>query len=164
MTIAYLDCFSGISGDMFLGALLDAGLSFDALVGRMKTLPLKGYHLERKQEARNQIFGTQFLVRLDTKDQPHRNLKIIREIIRKADMSDFVKDKSIQIFEALATVEGEIHNRRPDDIQFHEVGAVDSIMEWKKWISHPFLYRPYPWEAVLLRRPMGRCRSRPRQP
>ena len=58
MTIAYLDCFSGMSGDMFLGALLDAGLSFDALEDRIKTLRLKGYRLGKKQEARNEIFGT----------------------------------------------------------------------------------------------------------
>lgn len=129
MTIAYLDCFSGMSGDMFLGALLDAGLSFNALEGRIKTLRLKGYHLEKKQEARNQISGTQFLVRLDTKDQPHRSLKTIREIIHEGDLSDLVKDKSIEIFEALAKVEGEIHNSPPEEIQFHEVGAMDSIID-----------------------------------
>ena len=129
MTIAYLDCFSGISGDMFLGSLLDAGLPFDELKGRLRTLPLQGYRIEVRREARNQIFGTRFLVTLENGYHEHRGLKAIREIINKGNLSESVKEKSMQIFEALAEVEGEIHNRRPEDVHFHEVGAVDSIID-----------------------------------
>ena len=62
MKIAYLDCFSGISGDMFLGSLLDAGLSFDRLKERLGSLPLHGYRIEIEREARSEIFGTRVLV------------------------------------------------------------------------------------------------------
>jgi len=129
MKIAYLDCFSGVSGDMFLGALLDAGLSFKELRQCLQTLPLDGYSLEMKREARNQIFGTRFVVKLKRGKQISRNLKDIREIIMQGKLSRGVKKKSIEIFEDLADVEGKIHNRPPEEIHFHEIGAVDSIVD-----------------------------------
>jgi uncharacterized protein (TIGR00299 family) protein len=129
MKIAYLDCFSGVSGDMFLGALLDAGLSIEELKHQLQTLPLGGYHIEVKREARNQIFGNRFQVILEKKETVSRNLEAIRGIIQQGELSNAVKDKSIEIFEALAGVEGKIHNRLPDEIHFHEVGAVDSIVD-----------------------------------
>ncbi len=129
MKIAYIDCFSGISGDMFLGALLDAGLSFEELKLCLQTLPLDGYSLETKREARNQIFGTRLTVKLEGKEQVPRNLKTIREIIEHGNLSRKVKDKSIEIFEDLANVEGKIHNRPTEEIHFHEIGAVDSIID-----------------------------------
>jgi len=129
MKIAYLDCFSGISGDMFLGALLDAGLPFDELKKCIKTLPLDGYRLEIKREARNQIFGTRFMIKLEEKAQVPRNLELIREIIEQGNVSRRVKNKSIEIFEDLASVEGKIHNRPPEEIHFHEIGAADSIID-----------------------------------
>ena len=129
MKIAYLDCFSGISGDMFLGALLDAGLPFKVLKQRLKTLSLKNYRLETKQESRNHIFGTQFSVMLEPAEQVPRNLKDIREIIQKGDLSRTVKEKALETFEQIAAVEGKIHNTPPEDVHFHEVGAVDSIID-----------------------------------
>lgn len=129
MKIAYLDCFSGISGDMFLGALLDAGLCFDELKQCLGSLSLDGYYLEMIRESRNQIFGTRFVVKLKDKQHAHRTLRDIRVIIEHGDLSRTVKDKSIEIFEHLARVEGNIHNRPIDDIHFHEVGSVDSIID-----------------------------------
>jgi uncharacterized protein (TIGR00299 family) protein len=129
MKIAYLDCFSGISGDMFLGALLDVGLSIEELKHRLQTLPLRGYRIEVKREARNRLFGNQFHVILEKEQTMPRNLEAIRGIIQKGELSKAVKDKSIEIFEALAQVEGKIHNRLPNEIHFHEVGAVDSIID-----------------------------------
>lgn len=129
MTIAYLDCFSGISGDMFLGSLLDAGVPFDELKERLGTLPLHGYRIEIKREARSQIFGTRFLVTMEGGGHEHRGLKAIREIIARGDLSESVKEKSMLIFESLARVEGKIHNQQPEDVLFHEVGAVDSIID-----------------------------------
>ena len=129
MKIAYLDCFSGISGDMFLGTLLDAGLSFEELKQCLQTLPLDGFFLEIKREARNQIFGTRFMVKLKEKQQVPRNLEAIREIIGQGKLSRRVKKKSIEIFEDLASVEGKVHNRPPEEIHFHEIGAVDSIID-----------------------------------
>jgi hypothetical protein len=129
MKVAYLDCFSGISGDMFLGALLDAGLPFDVLEKTLGILPLAGYLLEGKREERNGLFGTQFVVRLESGKQGHRSLVDVENIIQGGSLSREVKDKSIEIFESLALEEGKIHNRSPEEVQFHEVGAVDSIID-----------------------------------
>jgi len=129
MKIAYLDCFSGISGEMFLGALLDAGFAFEDLKHRLRTLPLDGYRLETKQELRNQISGTRFSVKLESEKQVPRNLEAIRKIIQGGDLSSTVKEKSIAIFEQLAGIEGKIHNLSPEKVHFHEVGAVDSIVD-----------------------------------
>ena len=129
MKIAYLDCFSGISGDMFLGALLDAGLDFEVLSKALGSLPLDGYKLEMKREERGGLFGTLFLVRVETERQEHRGLKDIAKIIRAGGLSKEVKNRSIQVFESIAQEEGKIHNHPPDEVHFHEVGAVDSIMD-----------------------------------
>jgi len=139
MKTAYLDCFSGLSGDMFLGSLLDAGLSFDQLKRCLKTLPFHGYELEVKREKRNQISGTRFVVHLEQdhhKEHAHgktghenRGLKAIKKIIDQGDLTDWVKAKSFAIFEALARVEGHIHGLPMAQVHFHEVGAVDSIID-----------------------------------
>lgn len=129
MITAYLDCFSGISGDMFIGALLDAGLGAEELKKSLDTLPLKGYHLRIKREKRHHISGTRFLVNLPDKKQVPRNLADIRNIIQRGDLSTPVKEKAIQIFTKLADIEGKIHSLPPEEIRFHEVGAVDSIID-----------------------------------
>jgi uncharacterized protein (TIGR00299 family) protein len=129
MKTAYLDCFSGISGDMFLGALIDAGLSFDELNRKLRTLPVDGYRLEIRKEARNLIFGTRFLVIPEKKEQPHRNLRAIRGIIDQGGFNNSIKKKSIEIFEDLAKVEGNVHNLSPEEVHFHEIGGVDSIID-----------------------------------
>ncbi len=144
MKTAYLDCFSGLSGDMFLGSLLDAGLSFDRLKQCLQTLPFHGYELELRRETRNQISGTRFVVHLDEahhkkigrKRSEHaknghenRSLKSISKVIDRGNLTDSVKAKSMAIFESLARVEGHIHNLPPDQVHFHEVGAVDSIID-----------------------------------
>jgi uncharacterized protein (TIGR00299 family) protein len=127
--IAYLDCFSGISGDMFLGALLDAGLSFQALSTAIGSLPMAGYALDVKKETRHHIVGTRFIVTVQGEKQPHRNFKDIRSIISESGLSDAVKGKSIAIFRILAEAEAQVHGVPPEEIHFHEVGAVDSIID-----------------------------------
>jgi pyridinium-3,5-bisthiocarboxylic acid mononucleotide nickel chelatase len=129
MKIAYLDCFSGISGDMFLGSLLDAGLPFDQLEQGLSSLPLRGYRMEARRESRHQIFGTRFSVAAEEIPHVHRDLKAIRTIIHESGLPETVRVKSVEIFESLAQVEGEIHNRPAEEVQFHEVGAVDSIVD-----------------------------------
>ncbi|NQU15679.1 MAG: nickel pincer cofactor biosynthesis protein LarC [Desulfobacteraceae bacterium] len=129
MKIAYLDCFSGISGDMFLGALLDSGLPFDEFSGHLATLPLEGFRLDTFREGRKHIFGTRFVVIPEDEEQPPRGLREIREIIEQGQFTDTVKAKSVQIFEDLARVEGEIHNLPAEEVHFHEIGAVDSIVD-----------------------------------
>ncbi len=127
--MAYLDCFSGISGDMFLGALLDAGLSFQALSTAIGSLPMAGYGLDVKKETRHHIVGTRFIVTVHGEKQPHRNFKAIRSIISESGLSDAVKEKSIAIFRILAEAEAQVHGVPPEEIHFHEVGAVDSIID-----------------------------------
>ncbi len=129
MKIAYLDCFSGISGDMFLGALLDAGLELEELRKALGTLPLDGYGLEMKQEKRGNLFGTLFMVKVDKERQEHRGLKDIIRIIQAGGLSKEVQNRSIQVFESIAQEEGKIHKCPPDEVHFHEVGAVDSIID-----------------------------------
>ena len=129
MKTAYLDCFSGISGDMFLGALLDTGLPFEALESALRTLPLEGYTLETQREERGHLFGTRFVVDVDTGKQIGRGIQDIKEIIQAGRLSDDIKYKSIEVFEAIALEEGKIHNRPMEEIHFHEVGATDSIID-----------------------------------
>ncbi len=129
MKIAYLDCFSGISGDMLLGALLDAGLDLETLRKALATLPLDGYSLEMKREERGRLFGTLFLVRVEKERQEHRGLKDIVKIIQAGGLSKTVQNRSIQIFESLAREEAKIHNCPFDEVHFHEVGALDSIID-----------------------------------
>ena len=129
MKTAYLDCFSGISGDMFLGALLDAGLPFETLKAALQTLPLDGYRLEMQREERGHLFGTRFLVGVDKEKQVERGIRDIKKIIEAGHLSNGVKKNSMEVFEAIASEEGKIHNRPPEEIHFHEVGAADSIID-----------------------------------
>ncbi|MGD9160474.1 MAG: nickel pincer cofactor biosynthesis protein LarC [Desulfobacteraceae bacterium] len=129
MTIAYLDCFSGISGDMFLGALLDLGLPFEELKKAIGSLPFHGYSIDCKKEMKNSLSATMLLVSIDEHHHVHRNLTDIEEIINAGLLSDDVKQRSMRIFRAIAEVEGNIHNHPPEKVHFHEVGAVDSIID-----------------------------------
>ena len=129
MKIAYLDCFAGASGDMFLGALLDAGLALDGLRTALSTLPLQGYTLRVEKEERNHLFGTRFIVEVEKDRQPARSFADIKAIIDAAGLSRWVKETSTRIFEDLALEEGKIHDRPPEKIHFHEVGALDSIVD-----------------------------------
>jgi len=130
MKTAYIDCFSGISGDMFLGALIDAGLPFEELKLALNTLPIDRYYIEAKKETRNGIAGTRFIVSQEHEaHHSHRGLKEIREIIEKGAISNKVKEKSLRIFKRIAVEEGKIHGCPEDEIHFHEIGAIDSIID-----------------------------------
>ncbi|HEX6820110.1 MAG TPA: nickel pincer cofactor biosynthesis protein LarC [Ktedonobacterales bacterium] len=128
--IAYLDCFSGISGDMLLGALLDAGLPLEALRERLATLPLAGYTLDVERVTDRGISGTRAIVRLDgSVSHEHRRLGDIDELIRAADLGERACDWALATFARLAAAEAAIHATRPEVVTFHEVGAVDSIVD-----------------------------------
>jgi hypothetical protein len=114
---------------MFVGSLLDAGLPFEKLEATLSGLKLGGYRISATSEERNHIFGTRFSVVLQEADQPARHLDAIREILKNSDLPLPVIQKSIQIFENLAEIEGEIHHISPKKVHFHEVGAVDSIVD-----------------------------------
>ena len=129
MTLAYFDCFSGISGDMTLGALVDAGVNIDALRSELLKLNLPGYRITAEKVSRSGIAATKVNVALDEKKQPARHLSDIRTIIEGSRLSQAVKQKSIAIFERLAKAEATVHGTTPDKIHFHEVGAVDAIVD-----------------------------------
>jgi pyridinium-3,5-bisthiocarboxylic acid mononucleotide nickel chelatase len=129
MKTAYIDCFSGISGDMFLGALIDAGLPFEELKRALATLPIDHYSLEAKKEIKNGLTGTKFSVQLEHGEHSHRGLHEISEIIQKSNFSAACKERSLRVFKAIAIEEGKIHGVSPDEIHFHEIGAIDSIID-----------------------------------
>ena len=129
MKIAYLDCFSGVSGDMIVGSLLDSGLPIEELDRAIAGLNFNGYKITAKKEERNNIFGTRFLVSIQQKHQKTRSFKDIRDILKKSDLPPTIIERCIPVFEKLAITEGEIHNISPDEVHFHELGAVDSIID-----------------------------------
>jgi len=128
MKVGYFDCFSGISGDMTLGALIDAGLDFEQLKGELSKLELPGYQIEAVRQMRCHISGTKFDVKAGETHQ-HRGLSQINKIIESADISERAKADALEIFDRLATVEAEVHAAPKEEIHFHEVGAVDSIID-----------------------------------
>ena len=128
MKIAYFDCFSGVSGDMILGALLDAGLDIRELEAGLGKLKISGYKLKAEKTARKGISGTKFSVDIIEQDV-ERRLKDIAEIIDQSDLDDDIKDLSKNTFKELAMVEASIHGKGIDEIHFHEVGGLDSIID-----------------------------------
>ncbi len=172
MKTLYLDLFSGISGDMFVGALLDLGIEADQLEQELGKLRLGGYHLHFTRGQKGSIAGTKFDVHLKDSEHTHthdhahshdpahdhghgsdhghshghshehshtaghvhehdahRTFSDIKQIIGQSALSDWVKTKSVAVFQRVAIAEGKIHGMPPDQVHFHEVGAVDSIID-----------------------------------
>ncbi len=148
--ILYLEPFSGISGDMFLAALLDLGADYANLEKKLSILPLAGYRLSWARCQRAGIQAVKFDVECGEHDHhphahPHgsaihehgheghghaqRSFHDIRQLIETSGLSDWVRWKSVETFRRLAEAEGKIHNQAPNDVHFHEVGAIDSIID-----------------------------------
>jgi hypothetical protein len=144
--IAYLDCSSGASGDMLLGALVDLGLSLDALRGELSKLGLKGYRIDAHKVHRSGLHATKVDVVTEAPHghahdhpheqgpehphgQPHRGLREILDLVDKSGLEPAVKDRSARLFRRLAEAEAAVHGASPEDVHFHEVGAVDSIVD-----------------------------------
>ncbi len=128
MKIAYFDCFSGVSGDMILGSLIDAGLDLAALKKILSTIPLSGYEITAEKVMKNGIAGTSFRVVTGKADRA-RHLDDILQLIKGSSLSDKAKDSACAIFRSIASVEADIHGTTIDKIHFHEIGAVDSIID-----------------------------------
>jgi uncharacterized protein (TIGR00299 family) protein len=177
MKILYYDCFSGISGDMHLGALIDAGVNKDYLIGELEKLPVKDYTIEVTRAIRKGIEGTLVTVRVpnehsswehhesgnslekpltidhshshhnhdhehehahahaqahnhtSTTSHDHRNLHDIEKIVTGSTLSEKVKSRAMNMFRHIAEAEAKIHGKTIDEIHFHEVGAIDSIVD-----------------------------------
>ncbi|MFQ5432605.1 MAG: nickel pincer cofactor biosynthesis protein LarC [Nitrospinota bacterium] len=128
MKAAYFDAFSGISGDMCVAAMLDAGVSLPYLKKELKKLPLTGYRISVKKVVRNSIAAKTFEVK-PASTQKSRDYAKIKRMIGKSGLSGDVKRTALAIFEKLAEAEAKVHDREPDKVHFHEVGAVDSIVD-----------------------------------
>lgn len=131
MRIAYFDCFSGASGDMILGALLDAGLNLDDLAGDLSRLHLSHYDIRAQKVTRRGLAGTQAVVAVDDDHHRHhsRHLSDIEAIISGSDLPQDVKCKSLAVFQRLAEAEAKVHRTSIEAIHFHEVGAMDAIID-----------------------------------
>ena len=129
MKIAYFDCFSGISGDMIIGALIDLGLDADFLKKELEKLNLRNYKIEARKIVKNGISATKFDVIGGESHHEERNLKEINEIIEKSKLDNEIKSTIKKIFLKIGNAEAKIHNKSIDKIHFHEIGAIDAIID-----------------------------------
>lgn len=129
MKIAYFDCFSGASGDMILGALIDAGLSLRQLKEELKKLEIPTISLKTKRVLRGGLFGTQVIVEGKGEKKTHRTLKELRRIIDQSGLKPSIKEKTKNILERIASVEARIHRKPKEEVHFHEIGGLDSLVD-----------------------------------
>ncbi len=131
MKIAYFDCFAGASGDMILGSLIDAGLSLEQLRNELAKLHLTHYDLETKKVTKRGLGGSQVIVNIDEDHHhhQHRHLHDIKKIIQNSELNEYIKRRSIEIFTKLAEAEARVHRTTVEEIHFHEVGAMDAIID-----------------------------------
>ncbi|MHC4240095.1 MAG: nickel pincer cofactor biosynthesis protein LarC [Planctomycetota bacterium] len=128
MKIAYFDCFAGASGDMIVGAMLDAGLDEEFLKAQLATLGIDGLDVRIGEAKRAGLRAISFEP-VAPKQKQDRNLEQITRIIRQSRISEGAKKTAIVIFDKLGKAEGVVHGKEPKDVHFHEVGALDSIVD-----------------------------------
>jgi uncharacterized protein (TIGR00299 family) protein len=129
MKIISYDCFSGISGDMNLGAMIDLGIDKTYLLNELNKLNLKGWELIVQKDQRHGISGTKVTVKQTRHEHAHRHLADIEQIINDSALDTKTKELSIKIFMKIAVAEASVHGMSIDQVHFHEVGAVDSIID-----------------------------------
>jgi hypothetical protein len=128
MKLAYFDCFSGISGDMVLGAVVDAGCDLALLRAGLQSLQVSGWSISSERVWKNGMSGT--FVRVTTEDQTkHRSLSEILEIFDKSQLTDCVRKNASAIFQKLGEAEASVHDVPLEKIHFHEVGAIDAMVD-----------------------------------
>jgi uncharacterized protein (TIGR00299 family) protein len=128
MKLAYFDCFSGISGDMTLGALVDAGCAVEQLREGLRGLQVPGWELTAEKVWKNGMAAT--YVNVKTEDQStHRSLNAILEILQRSQLAPAVRERAAAIFQKLGEAEAAVHDVPLEKIHFHEVGAVDAIVD-----------------------------------
>ena len=137
MTIAYFDCFSGISGDMTLGALIDAGADHALLDAAVEAMRLGGeVTLEVRRETRGHVAGTRVLVGVD--DRVERTVPALRAVVEESDAPEGVKARALDAINRLARVEAEIHGAPEADLHLHELGGADTLVDMVGafWLLH----------------------------
>jgi uncharacterized protein (TIGR00299 family) protein len=129
MRIAYFDTIAGISGDMTLGAFISAGVSLDDVIAELGKLRMSGFELTAKHIQRNGITAVKVDVIISDAPKYHRHLADINVIIEQSDLNPAVKDHSKKIFHEVAVAEAKVHNSTIEKVHFHEVGAIDSLVD-----------------------------------
>ncbi len=129
MTLAYVDCFAGAGGDMIVGALLDAGADPAAVADALAQLDLPGFSVRHEIVQRGGMAGVKFHVDVTGEDHPHRHLESILALIDGAGLPERAADRARRIFTRLARAEADVHGIDVQEVHFHEVGAVDSIVD-----------------------------------
>src|SRR5919204_6792635 len=128
--IAYFDCVSGAAGDMIMGALVDAGAPFEALREGLHGLDVGGWELVRQEVRRGAFRATKIDVEIDAAaHQHHRTLGDILAILERSRLPAAVAERARRIFERLAAAEARVHGTTPEHVHFHDVGAVDAIVD-----------------------------------
>lgn len=128
MRVALFDPYSGASGDMVLGALVDAGASVEALNSELGKLKLAGVSVTSERIEQHGVWGTRVTVH-EGSDQPKRTWRAIRQLIERSELAAQVKERALKAFERLAQAEAKVHSAPVDDVHFHEVGGVDAIVD-----------------------------------
>ncbi len=129
MKVLFFDCFSGISGDMVLGAFIDLGIDPAYLQAELEKLNLSGFRIEAEATMKKGISGTRCHVRLDPDHHHHRHFDDIKAIIEKSTLAADIKATALAIFMRVAVAEAKVHNVSVNHVHFHEVGALDSIVD-----------------------------------
>src|SRR5690348_13403243 len=129
MRVAYFDCPSGASGDMILGALVDAGVPLEALQAELVKLGLAGWRLSAREVRRGAFRATKVDVQLETVTHEHRHLADIVRILEASGLERAVVAGAVRVFRRLAEAEARVHGTSVDEVHFHEVGAVDAIVD-----------------------------------
>lgn len=128
MKTAYIDCIAGASGDMLLGALVDAGLSAEVLEAELAKLGIPDFHLHIGKVSKNGFGATKVDVHARD-DAPERHLREIREVVEGSSVSERVKERALRVFTRICECEAEIHGSTVDEVHLHEVGGVDAIVD-----------------------------------
>jgi pyridinium-3,5-bisthiocarboxylic acid mononucleotide nickel chelatase len=129
MRIAWFDCFSGISGDMTLGALVSAGWPAGELQALPGRLGLEGVRVEVKDVRRGPLAALQVEVVIEAAQQPHRHLRHVEEVLARAALPVVVRERALAVFRRLAAAEAEVHGTSVEQVHFHEVGAADALVD-----------------------------------
>jgi pyridinium-3,5-bisthiocarboxylic acid mononucleotide nickel chelatase len=127
--ILYIDPMAGCSGDMFLGALVDLGVSFDNLREQLLGLGVPGFDLRQSAVTRHQIAATKVDVAVEDVPHPHRHLRHLVEIIEKSNVGESVKARSIAALTRLAEAEARVHRMPIEKVHLHEVGGLDCLVD-----------------------------------